>query len=82
MDAEPYQAAYTALSDEIALLAARNDIAEGEAARLSSFNAQLIGHQNPAQKIMYVDRVRRELADAKYVSWQIHIFFRKTHSHL
>ncbi|KAG9316592.1 hypothetical protein JVU11DRAFT_2646 [Chiua virens] len=33
--------------------------------RLSQFNAEILGHHNPAQRIVYVDRIRRELADTK-----------------
>ena len=28
---------------------------------------QIVGHTNPQQKIFYVDRIRRELADTKHV---------------
>lgn len=45
----------------------RNDLAEDEAERLSAFNAEILGHRNPAQRIMYVDRIRRELAETKQV---------------
>lgn len=45
----------------------RNNLAEEEADRLSKFNAEILGHNNPAQRIMYVDRIRRELAEAKHV---------------
>ncbi|KAF8972978.1 hypothetical protein BDZ97DRAFT_1912579 [Flammula alnicola] len=37
-----------------------------EAERISKFNAEILGHNNPAQRIMYVDRIRRELAEAKH----------------
>lgn len=66
-EAERYQEAYYTLSDEVSALVARNELAEGEAQRLSKFNAEILGHQNPAQKIMYVDRIRRELAEMKHV---------------
>jgi len=46
----------------------RNALAEEEAQQLSKFNAELLSHKNPSQKIMYVDRIRQELADAKQVS--------------
>ena len=46
---------------------ARNQIAEEEVDRISQFNAEILGHHNPAQRIMYVDRIRRELAEAKQV---------------
>jgi hypothetical protein len=45
----------------------RNDLAEEEADRLSRFNAEILGHNNPAQRIMYVDRIRKELAETKHV---------------
>ena len=48
-------------------LVARNVLAEEEANRLSQFNAEILGHCNPTQKIFYVDRIRRELADTKQV---------------
>ncbi len=66
-DAERYQDAYYSLSDEVEGLLARNALAEDEAARLSRFNAEVIGHHNPAQKILYVERIRNELAETKQV---------------
>ncbi|KAF9461301.1 hypothetical protein BDZ94DRAFT_1168036 [Collybia nuda] len=63
---EQYQEAYYSLSDEVGSLLARNQLAEDEAQRLSKFNAEILGHNNPAQRIMYVDRIRRELAEAKH----------------
>lgn len=66
-DAERYQEAYHTLSDEIGSLVAKNQLAEEEAQRLSKFNAEILGHNNPAQRIMYVDRIRRELAETKHV---------------
>ncbi|KAJ7096402.1 hypothetical protein C8R44DRAFT_889709 [Mycena epipterygia] len=65
-DSEPFQAAYYSLSDEVKSLIARNELAEGEAQQLSKFNAEILGHHNPAQRIMYVDRIRRELAEIKH----------------
>jgi len=70
-NAERYQEAYYSLSDEVTSLLTRNQIAEEEADRISKFNAEILGHNNPAQRIMYVDRIRRELAEAKYVSFPI-----------
>ena len=46
-------------------LVARNALAEDEANRLSAFNAEILSHRNPTQKILYVDRIRRELAEEK-----------------
>ncbi|KAF7975896.1 hypothetical protein HWV62_8315 [Athelia sp. TMB] len=64
-EAERYQEAYHSLVEEVGQLMDRNDLAEEEAERLSQFNAEIIGHRNPSQRIMYVDRIRRELADTK-----------------
>lgn len=66
-DAERYRDAYHKLLDEVGTLAARNQLAESEANRLSQFNAEILGHTNPAQRIVYLDRVRRELAETKQV---------------
>lgn len=67
-DAERYQEAYVSLSEQVGALVARNQLAEEEAERLGKFNAEILGHNNPAQRIAYVDRIRRELAEAKHVS--------------
>ncbi|KAK0485710.1 hypothetical protein IW261DRAFT_1329186 [Armillaria novae-zelandiae] len=64
-NAEQLQEAYRALSDEVGSLLAKNALAEDVARQLSKFNAEIIGHQNPAQKIMYVERIRNELAESK-----------------
>lgn len=66
-EASRYQEAYCALSDEVGSLLARNRLAEDEAQKLSKFNAEILGHNNPAQRILYVDRIRRELAEVKHV---------------
>jgi hypothetical protein len=66
-EAERYQTAYYRLVDEVGELVARNALAEDEADKLSRFNAEILGHNNPAQRIMYVDRIRRELAETKQV---------------
>ncbi|KAF9484441.1 hypothetical protein BDN70DRAFT_872455 [Pholiota conissans] len=65
-EAERFQDAYYSLSNEVNALLVRNEIAESEAERISKFNAEILGHHNPAQRIMYVDRIRRELAEAKH----------------
>ncbi|KAJ7925221.1 hypothetical protein B0H13DRAFT_2654390 [Mycena leptocephala] len=65
-ESDQFQAAYYSLSDEVKALIARNEVAEGEAEQLSKFNAEILGHHNPAQRIMYVDRIRRELAEIKH----------------
>ncbi len=66
-DAERYREAYHKVLDEVGVLAARNQLAESEANRLSQFNAEILAHNNPAQRIVYLDRVRRELAETKQV---------------
>lgn len=71
-DAERYQNAYISLSEEVGLLLAHNKLAEEETERLSKFNAEILGHNNPAQRISYVDRIRRELAEAKHVSCSLY----------
>ncbi|KAJ7209499.1 hypothetical protein GGX14DRAFT_520769 [Mycena pura] len=65
-ESEQFQAAYYSLSDEVKSLIARKELAEGEAHQLSKFNAEILGHHNPAQRIVYVDRIRRELAETKH----------------
>jgi hypothetical protein len=67
VDAERYQEAYYTLSDLVSSLAARNELAEEEAQRLSKLNAEILGHNNPAQRILYVDRMRKDLAETKQV---------------
>jgi hypothetical protein len=69
---EGYQEAYYMLCEEVEGLLARNALAEEEANRLSKFNAEILGHKNPAQRIMYVDRIRRDLAETRQVC-QAHI---------
>lgn len=54
--------------DEVDALVRRNALAEDEAQRLSQFNAEILGHHNPAQRIQYVDRIRQELHETKQVS--------------
>ncbi|KAF5321439.1 hypothetical protein D9619_001427 [Psilocybe cf. subviscida] len=65
-EAERFQEAYYGLSDQIGDLLTRNHVAEEEAESIRKFNAEILGHNNPAQRIMYVDRIRRELAEAKH----------------
>jgi hypothetical protein len=43
----------------------RNELAEQEADYLSKFNAEILGHNNLGQRIHYVDRIRRDLADTR-----------------
>ncbi|EKM54596.1 uncharacterized protein PHACADRAFT_210395 [Phanerochaete carnosa HHB-10118-sp] len=64
-EAEKYEQAYNGLVDEVDALVRRNALAEDEAQRLSRFNAEILGHHNPAQRIQYVDRIRSELHDTK-----------------
>lgn len=67
MDATRYQEAYYLLSEEVGALVARHQLAEEEAQRLSKFNVEILSHNNPAQRIVYVDRIRTELAETKHV---------------
>ncbi|OAX43280.1 hypothetical protein K503DRAFT_708780 [Rhizopogon vinicolor AM-OR11-026] len=64
-DLSRFQEAYYNLVDETEALVARNNLAEEEAENLSKFNAEILSHNNPAQRILYVDRIRRELAEVK-----------------
>ncbi|EMD37709.1 hypothetical protein CERSUDRAFT_154518 [Gelatoporia subvermispora B] len=64
-EAERYRDAYSSLAEEVEALVARNALAEDEAQRLSRFNAEIVGHNNPAQRIVYVDKIRRELHETK-----------------
>ncbi|CAK5281483.1 unnamed protein product [Mycena citricolor] len=81
-ESEQFQQAYYKLSEEIQSLVARNELAEGEAERLSKFNAEILGHNNPAQRIVYLDRIRRELAETKQklVSTVVELESAKTHT--
>lgn len=65
--AERFEEAYNALSEEVGALVARESLAEEEAEHLRKFNAEILGHNNPAQRIMYVDRIRKELYETKQV---------------
>ncbi|PWN47992.1 hypothetical protein IE53DRAFT_412649 [Violaceomyces palustris] len=60
-----YESLYKTLCTETRHLLSRNRLAESEAASLSALNAELLSHNNPNQKILYMDRVRRELDSAK-----------------
>ncbi|OCH84658.1 hypothetical protein OBBRIDRAFT_798886 [Obba rivulosa] len=64
-EADRYRDAYNSLVEEVDALVARNALAEDEAQRLSKFNAEILGHNNPAQRIVYVDKIRRELHETK-----------------
>ncbi|KAG1808221.1 uncharacterized protein BJ212DRAFT_1449095 [Suillus subaureus] len=64
-DLSRFQEAYYNLVDETEALVARNNLAEEEAENLSKFNAEILGHNNPVQRILYVDRIRRELSEVK-----------------
>ena len=73
-DAEQYREAYASLLAEVDALVEKNALAEDEAKRLSAFNAEIIGHRNPAQRIQYVDRIRRELHETKQVRSHFYAF--------
>ena len=61
--------------EETEALVARNNLAEEEAQSLSKFNAEILSHNNPAQRIAYVDRIRQELSEVKQVSFFDSLFF-------
>lgn len=67
-DVGRYEQAYNNLIKEVGVLVSKNSLAEDEADRLSRMNAEILSHTNPNQKIFYVDRVRKELAETKQVS--------------
>jgi hypothetical protein len=71
-DAELFQQAYYNLLEEVGTLVDRNALAEKEADHLSKLNAEILGHHNPGQRILYVDKIRRELANTKQVRDQQH----------
>ncbi|KAF9051049.1 hypothetical protein BDZ89DRAFT_1126025 [Hymenopellis radicata] len=62
---EQLQESYQQLSDEVGDLLAKNALAEDVAQQLSKFNAEILGHRNPAQRIMYLERIRNELAESR-----------------
>ncbi len=63
--AEHYETLYNELAEQTKHLLERNALAEEEKATLSALNSELLSHNNPHQKIMYMDRVRHELDDVK-----------------
>lgn len=67
-EGDRYREAYHNVLEEVGMLVERNALAEEEAQRLSHFNAEILSHNNPAQRIMYVDRIRKELHETKQVS--------------
>ncbi|KAI0690542.1 hypothetical protein BC835DRAFT_1280794 [Cytidiella melzeri] len=64
-EAEQYREAYCNIIDEVDALVRKNALAEDEAQKLSKFNAEILGHNNPQQRIMYVDKIRQELHEFK-----------------
>ncbi|KAL1725218.1 hypothetical protein EV714DRAFT_221782 [Schizophyllum commune] len=60
-EAIEYKDAYEQLVEEAHVLASRNEIAEAEARQLMKANADILGHDNPSQRIVYVDKIRNEL---------------------
>jgi hypothetical protein len=55
------------------MLLAKHAIAEEDAQHMRKVNADILGHQNPAQKIIYVENIRNELAATRQVSY-LHFF--------
>ncbi|KAI5890819.1 uncharacterized protein SCHCODRAFT_01191303 [Schizophyllum commune H4-8] len=64
-EAVEYKDAYEQLVEEAHVLASRNEIAEAEARQLMKANADILGHGNPSQRIVYVDKIRNELHGAR-----------------
>ncbi|KAG9012711.1 hypothetical protein FRB93_001264 [Tulasnella sp. JGI-2019a] len=64
-NAERYKESYLRLIKEVDVLVSRNALAEEEANKLSRVNVEILSHTNASQKIMYVDKIRRELAETK-----------------
>ncbi|CDU25723.1 uncharacterized protein SPSC_05894 [Sporisorium scitamineum] len=63
--AEHFEVLYHELVEQTKHLVQRNALAEEEKAALSALNSELLSHNNPNQKIMYMDRIRHELDDVK-----------------
>ena len=59
------------LQQVVGELAARNELAEGDAKHLSELNASLLGHSNAAQKIMNIQKIRAELTEVKKVCYLV-----------
>ncbi|KAG9220820.1 hypothetical protein CCMSSC00406_0002580 [Pleurotus cornucopiae] len=64
-EAARYQDAYYSLSEEVDSLVARSALAEDEALRLSQFNAEILGHNNPAQRRLLIANRDHEAAIAE-----------------
>ncbi|KAF8309446.1 hypothetical protein DL93DRAFT_2085721 [Clavulina sp. PMI_390] len=64
-DAVRVQDEHQELVKRVDILVSRNALAEDEAQYLSQFNAHLLGHSNVNQRIFYVDRLRKEMAELK-----------------
>ncbi|KAG8968413.1 hypothetical protein FRC03_007610 [Tulasnella sp. 419] len=60
-----FEKAYHDLMKEVNILVSRNALAEHDADHLSQMNAEILSHTNPGQKIFYVDKIRRDLAETK-----------------
>ncbi|KAH7108286.1 hypothetical protein BKA62DRAFT_17108 [Auriculariales sp. MPI-PUGE-AT-0066] len=64
-DAARYEQLFEELSHEMRGIVARGVLAEAEAERLSVFNAEILSHTNPQQKILYLDKLRKQLSDTQ-----------------
>ncbi|KIY74278.1 hypothetical protein CYLTODRAFT_439211 [Cylindrobasidium torrendii FP15055 ss-10] len=64
--AEQVYEGYRLLADKVGDLLVKNELAEDVAQQLSKFNAEIMGHKNPLQRIQYVERIRNELAESRY----------------
>ncbi|PWN25305.1 hypothetical protein BDZ90DRAFT_72494 [Jaminaea rosea] len=63
--AVPYEERYHSVLSQAKMTVARLQACEEQLASLAEENLALASHENPAQKILYLDGVRRELLEAK-----------------
>lgn len=64
-EAAAVRVAFDKLQHQMSILAGRSELFEEEAAQLAALNAELASHTNPNQKIVYLDRIRRELDEKR-----------------
>lgn len=57
--------AFDKLQHQMSILAGRSELFEEEASQLAAINAELASHTNPNQKIVYLDRIRRDLSEKR-----------------
>lgn len=64
--AEHFESLYHELAEQTKHLVERYALAEEQKATLAALNSELLSHNNPNQKIMYMDRIRHELDTTKH----------------